>query len=153
MYNPGDLGQSIKLLDSDGKRKMSWARRERGTFDDACKRAVVYANRHSGDLDMAENFLDRAGWGQATFGVEAVQVGDRELRYLNTGDTYDLTVGQEGDGPVFDTSWGDWAEMAEQEHCEAGGVIRCGNCGEFTPSAENWTETICKHCGNDIDGN
>ena len=125
-------------------------RKERGTFDDACKRAVVYTNRHNGDLDMVENFLYRAGWLHATFGVESVQVGDRILSYLNTGDTYDLTVGQEGTGPVFDTSWGDWVEQAEAEYCEAEKVIRCGNCGQFTPVFEVWDETTCLSCNRNV---
>jgi hypothetical protein len=123
---------------------------ERGTFDDACKRAVVFVNRHSGDLDMVENFLSRSGWGHATFGVESVSVADRELRYLNTGDTYDLTIGQEGDGSVFSTSWGDWVESAERVHCEAMSVIRCGYCGEFTPQAEPWVLTQCEHCERNV---
>ena len=120
--------------------------REKGTFDDACKRAAVYTNRHNGDLDMVEEFLRRAGWQDATFGVESVSVADRELRYLNTGDTYSLTVGQEGDGPVFDTSWGGWHEEVEAEHCKAEAVISCGNCGEFTPVADPWDSTKCEHC-------
>lgn len=121
------------------------------TFDDACKRAVAYTNRHNGDLDMVENFLRRAGWGQATFGIEAVQLGGRELRYLNAGDTCDLTVGQEDDGPIFATAWGDWAESAEAAHCEAEGVIRCGNCGDFTTLGDGeWHHVTCEHCGRNV---
>jgi hypothetical protein len=125
-------------------------RHERGTFDDACNRAVVFANRHNGDLDMVENFLDRAGWGKATFGVESVSIADRELSYLNTGDAYDLTVGQEGDGPVFSTSWGDWMEGAEAVYCEAMDVIQCGNCGGFTSREEPWDNTRCMNCGRNV---
>jgi hypothetical protein len=99
---------------------------------------------------MAESFLFRAGWLHATFGIESIDVAGRALRYLNTGDTYDLTIGQEGDGPLFNTSWGDWVEGAERVHCEAMGVIRCGNCGEFTPVADPWDSTICEHCERNV---
>ena len=125
-------------------------RHERGTFDDACKRAVIYTKHYSGDLDMVENFLKRSGWLHATFGVEAVQVFGRELRYLNVGDTYDLTVGQEGDGPVVCLTRVDWVEQVEREHCEAEGEIRCGNCGEFTPVVNPWDETICLSCHRNV---
>jgi hypothetical protein len=128
--------------------------RECGTFDDACNRAAAYTNRHNGNLSMAETFLGRAGWLHATFGVEVVSVAGRELQYLNTGDTYDLTLGQESDGPILNTSWGDWVEQAEQEHCETRGVIRCCYCGEFTPdlgsftsAEEPWDKIRCEHCG------
>ena len=120
---------------------------ERGTFNDTCERAVVYTNRHNGDLDMAQTFLRRSGWGDATFGIESVSVTDRELHYLSAGDTYDLTIGQEGDGPVFTTSWGDWAEGAEMVYCEAMGVVRCSYCGQFTPKVEPWDSTVCESCG------
>jgi hypothetical protein len=123
---------------------------ERGTFDDACKRAIEHTNRHNGDLDMVQTFLRLENWGDATFGIESVSVADRELQYLNTGGTYDLTIGQEGDGPVFDTSWGDWAEQAEIDHCEAEGVIRCGNCGGFTSRDEPWDNTRCMNCGRNV---
>jgi hypothetical protein len=99
---------------------------------------------------MVASFLDRAGWGGATFGIESVEVAERELKYLNTGDTYDLTVGQEGEGPVFDTSWGDWMEAAEAAHCEAEGVVRCGYCGEFTSVGDPWHETVCGHCSRNV---
>ena len=126
-------------------------RHERGTFDDACKRAIAFANHNSGDLDMVACFLDCAGWGKATFGVESVSVADRELHYLNTGDTYDLTVGQENGGPVFSTSWGDWLEETEKTQCEIMGVIRCGNCGDFTPVGDGeWHNVICEHCGRNV---
>ncbi|MFA5186680.1 MAG: hypothetical protein WC551_09410 [Patescibacteria group bacterium] len=133
--------------------------KERGTFDEACNRAAHYANRRAQNrnesgyaaLMSAEHFLNRAGWGHVTFGIEHESVGDRELAYLNTGDTYSLTLAQEGeDGEVFSTSCGDWYEQAEQEYCEQEGAIRCGYCGEFTPCAEAWEETVCEHCGRNV---
>jgi len=128
--------------------------RECGTFDRACERAAEYANRHGCKLVKAEEFLIRAGWGRAIFGIERVSCADRTLRYINTGDTYSLTLGREGRGEVFTTSWGDWYEQAEREHEEEEGVVRCGYCGEFTPYDEDtgWYETVCEHCGHYVDG-
>ena len=45
------------------------------------------------------------------------------------------------------SSWGGWYEETENQHCEEEGEIRCGNCGEFTPVAEDWRDTVCQHCG------
>ena len=124
-------------------------------FDIACERAARYANRHNGGLQLAEQFLARAGWGGETYGIEYVSCADKELAYLNTGETYSLTLGQEGKGTdVFSTSWGGWYEGAEEEHCQEEGVIRCAYCGEFTPLQEGreWHETECEHCGYLVDG-
>jgi len=120
-------------------------------FDTVCGRAVAYANRHNGGLELAETFINRAGWGHSIFGVEYVSCAGRELSYLNTGETYSLTIGQEGNGEVFSTSWGGWYEDAENQHCEEEGETRCGYCGEFTPCAEEWRETVCEHCGRYVD--
>lgn len=123
-------------------------------FNSACERAALYANRHRGGLPLAETFLARAGWGGETYGIEYVSCADKELAYLNTGETYSLTLGQEGSGDVFSTSWGGWYEGAEEEHCQEEGVIRCAYCGEFTPLEEGreWHETECEHCGYLVDG-
>jgi len=121
-------------------------RKERGTFNDACERAATYANRHGGVLEVAEHFLDRSGWSHATFGIVSVDCVGRVLRYLDTGDTYSLTLGQEDDGDVFTTTWGDWYKQAEREHCEAEGVISCGCCGEFTPLEFRF----CESCGRPV---
>lgn len=127
--------------------------RECGTFDAACERAAAFANRHGGGLALAEKFLDRAGWLHATFGTEYAGLNDRELAYLNTGDTYSLTLGQEGEGEVFTASWGDWYEDAERQHCEDTNTIRCGYCSEFTPNnRDNWSDVVCESCGNLVGG-
>jgi len=127
--------------------------RECGTFDEACNRAAEFANRHDGGLEMAQEFLRRAGWLHATFGIEYVECAGRELAYLNTGDTYSMTLAREGGGDVFSTSWGDWHEEVENEHCEAEGVIRCGWCSAFTPvDSDDWRETVCESCGHHVDG-
>ena len=97
------------------------------------------------------------------FGVEYVAVAGREIAYVNMGDTYAETICQEGDGPLFVSSWGDWIEQAEQAHCEEEDVIRCGYCGEFTPLCEAamaqpagnrpaWRDTVCEHCGHNVAG-
>ena len=46
-------------------------------FDIACERAARYANRHNGGLQLAEQFLVRAGWGGETFGIEYVAAPTR----------------------------------------------------------------------------
>lgn len=126
--------------------------RARGNFDSACNHAIAYANRHNRGLEGAEEFLRRAGWGAQTFGVEYVDCAGRELAYLNTGETYDLTIGQEGQ-EVFSTSWGGWLEEAESAHCEEEGEIRCGYCSAFTPMEEgaDWHDTVCESCGRYVD--
>ncbi len=126
---------------------------EKGTFEQACERAAQYANRHGGSLQRAEEFIGRAGWLHATFGIEYASVEDRELAYLNTGDTYSLTVGCEG-GKCFATTWGDWFESAEQEHEAEEGVIRCGYCSHFTdhPDGVEWRDVVCESCGNCVAG-
>lgn len=122
-------------------------------FDEVAERAASYANRHGQKLERAQRFIDRAGWGSATFGMERVECADRALDYLNTGDTYSTTVAREGRGPCFVTSWGEWYEAAEQSHCEDENVIRCGYCGEFTDmDCEDWRDVVCSHCGNRVGG-
>jgi len=119
-------------------------------FNRACTVAARYANRHGRDLARAEKFLARAGYKRATFGVEHVECAGRELSYLNSGDTYSATVCQEGRGELFVSTWGDWYEDVEREHCEEEGAIRCGYCGDFTPCADDWRETRCEHCGRNV---
>ncbi len=125
-------------------------------FDQICARAVLIASRkgYTGPLalDWAGRYLARAGW--TTFGVESVSLADRELAYLNTGDTYSLTVGAEGEsGALVATTWGDWYESAEADHCEHTGTIRCGYCSEFTPmDCADWRAVVCESCGRHVDG-
>lgn len=135
--------------------------RPHGTCDEAMERAAAYANRHGRELERAEMFLQRAGW-PCTFGVESVTVDNRALDYLNSGDTYNGTVCQEGErGLCFVSSWGDWFESAEAQYESDNDVIRCGYCGEFTPLCDkalsepegarhSWHETICESCGHNV---
>ncbi len=97
-----------------------------------------------GGLCAAERYLQRKGI--LCFGIESVSCADRSIEYVNLGDTYTTTVIQEGEDFAI-ASWGDWLEEMENQHCDEEGVIRCGYCGEFTPCAEDWRETICAHCG------
>lgn len=137
-------------------------------FDIACK----LANRHRRDgrgFEIAERYLRRKGIG--TFGVECVAIADRSAEYLNTGDTYSLTILREDNSDSFRestsafevTTWGDWYESAEREHEEDTDTIRCGYCGEFTPLCDkamaepagarhSWNETVCESCGHYVDG-
>lgn len=134
-------------------------------FETACAYARDYANRIGGGLESAQDALVRMGYGDSTFGIEYVSLGERGLSYLNTGDTYSTTLGSEDGGDVFVTSWGDWYEEAQREYEEENGVIRCAYCGEFTDCAtwdDNpandddcsvyWNDTVCSHCGHNVDG-
>ena len=105
---------------------------------------ALRAARRKGSLCAAERYLQRKGI--LCFGVESVSCADRSIEYVNLGDTYDTTI-IDDDGDFAIASWGGWYEETEREHCEEEGVIRCGYCGEFTPCAEDWTETVCQHCG------
>jgi hypothetical protein len=113
--------------------------------------AAALATRHN-SLESAEWALSY--FGALTFGIESVDCADRAMRYVNLGDTYDQTVIAEG-GDYSVSSWGDWYENAENEHCEDENVLRCGYCGEFTPHCDPsnpsaWDETICEHCGRNV---
>lgn len=116
-------------------------------------RAAKYANRfpRGERLERAEKFLTRCGYD--TFGVEYASCADREVGYLNAGDTYSATILQENGGDVFVSSWGDWYEAAEADYCEENNEIRCGYCGEFTElvDRENWRDTVCSYCGRYVD--
>jgi hypothetical protein len=122
-------------------------------FNQVCERAAKYANRHDCDLATAERFIVRA-WGKGTFGVEYASCGERELAYINTGDTYSTTVAREGDdGDCVVTSWGDWYESAEIAHCEETDTIRCGWCSHFTPmNRKDWRDVVCESCNHGVDG-
>lgn len=101
-------------------------------------------------LEEAEQFLNSYHF--PTYGIEHIFLADRELSYINLGDTYDTTFCEE-DGKFFMSSWGEWYEEAEREYCEENDAIRCGYCGEFTPmDKDDWREVICKSCGNRVGG-
>ena len=108
-------------------------------------------------LEEARQLAKEGRWDEASellngYGIEYVSSEDRELKYINLGDTYDLTVCQENDD-VFICSWGDWYEETESEICVRDNVVRCGYCSEFTPvSPEGWRETVCTYCGNLVGG-
>ena len=135
------------------------------SWQNTCRAASDFANRcGAGQLSFAESFLAQNGWEH--FGIETVDLPEagKSLSYLNTGETYTPTVCQETQytnsingpesesGPCFVSSWGDWFETAEQKYCQENGVIRCSNCGEFTPVHEPWDQTICENCGLNVAG-
>ncbi len=100
-------------------------------------------------IEQAEEWLKDLG--VLTFGIESISLADRTMRYVNLGDTYIETILEEN-GELSVGSWGSWYEEAENAHCEANGLIRCGYCSEFTPVADNWRDTVCEYCGNNVGG-
>lgn len=109
-------------------------------------RATLDIVRKTKDLQDANDLLNG-------FGIEFVCLGDRELKYVNLGDTYTKTICEEN-GEVFICSWGSWYEEAEQKFELENDVIRCGYCSYFTPRIEgvSWEETVCEQCGNKVGG-
>lgn len=89
------------------------------------------------------------------FGIEAIRNPDNSdhilATYVNTGDTYSVTVvyDHERDEYVL-TTWGDWYSGWIQEQCEENDTIQCGHCSHLTPKAEDWRETICENCQNNV---
>lgn len=114
-------------------------------FDKLCESIISQAR----DIEHAEQLAkDDPIFADGFFGIESVACGERESRYLNTGDTYSTTIMEE-DGALFVSSYGDWLEGCEREQYETEGERRCGNCGKFTPyDDEDFDETVCEHCGN-----
>lgn len=108
-------------------------------------------------MDCSIETLERLSDALGGYGVRCVSVGDRELAYVNLGDTYTETLAVEG-GDLLITSWGAWHEQAEQEHCDNEDVIRCGYCGEFTENTlrtgdvVDWHMIVCEHCGEHVGG-
>ena len=102
-------------------------------------------------LKSAEHYLNRLKY--ITFGIEHVSMGDREISYINLGDTYDQTVIKEGRN-FFVGSWGSWLEDAESQYCDDNDEINCSHCGNFTPRGigEEWSMVICQNCGHLVGG-
>lgn len=109
--------------------------------------AALAAAKRDKNLESADSILNGHG-------IEYVEVGGRELAYVNMGDTYDNTICQDVEtGWFFISSWGDWYEGAEQEHEEETDTIRCGYCSEFTNRGNGpWHEVVCSSCGHKVDG-
>ncbi len=124
--------------------------------------AVKYANRFPPlrRLEAAERWLEQ--WSRnmvagkrmriVHYGIEHIGVWEKELSYLNTGETYDATICQEDRGELFVGSWGDWVEGEEEKFEEETDTIRCGFCGKNTPRNHKWSDTVCDHCNNLVGG-
>jgi len=86
------------------------------------------------------------------FGIEGVSEECGHFRYINMGDTYDLTIVENKGLHVM--SWGDCLEEMESEYCEDEGVTRCGYCGKFTPLDPDteWPDAVCECCEHKIGG-
>ena len=104
----------------------------------------------------AEELINKTDHCVGCFGIETVKCADSEASYINTGDTYNMTVLLNEEGELQATTWGDWYERTEQKHCEEKNVIRCGYCGKFTPfdydGDLDWHECVCESCGNLVAG-
>lgn len=118
-------------------------------WTDLLNRAARVANRHKHNLAKAEAFLARCGEGNATFGVESIDLPNGEtLEYLNAGDTYTATLCQIDGGDCFVSCWGDEYERAEREHEEETETLHCGYCGEYSEElAKDHRKNLCEHCG------
>ena len=116
------------------------------TWQNAVSHAAKYANLNGSNLAIAENFLSIAGHADHTFGIETINECDRTMSYLNTGETYDLTVCCEN-GTCFALSWGDWLELAERRYGTENNVTRCPACGEWTSYDRVQLSCTCEYCG------
>ncbi len=112
------------------------------------------------------------------FGVESCKLegtnddsAAAEMRYLNMGETYALTLIVTDDyhngEKLIVSSWGDWYEAAEQHYNEQHDTIRCGWCSNLTPMENTdedreangipddeveWRLVLCEKCGNYVNG-
>lgn len=82
-----------------------WAREYRLSVLSAL-RAIIYWVVYD-NTDEANKCLE-------CLGLEGSTEHGRSMEYLNTGDTYALTLCREGD-QFFWSSWGDWMEEVERE--------------------------------------
>lgn len=102
-------------------------------------------------------YAERGNWKRANelfqgYGIEYVSCCEKELKYINTGDTYSITIGDDGTG-VFVGTWGGWYEEIENQYCKDNNVIRCAWCSSYTEVANPWDTTVCSSCGNNVSGN
>ena len=98
----------------------------RGENEQHHARARLTLRQEEGELSAAERYLTRKGI--LCFGIESVAVADRSIDYVNLGETYQLTIIQEGqegqEGGEFSiASWGGWVEESEGEYCEENNEI------------------------------
>lgn len=76
--------------------------------------AIVESIFNSRTIEEAENKLIELGFQQEMYGIEEIEVCGRILKYINRGDTYDITICSEN-GKLFADTWGDWVEEAENK--------------------------------------
>jgi hypothetical protein len=73
-------------------------------------------------IQLADRMINAQGE-FASFGVESLEAqGERYAQYLNTGDTYSVTLLYD-EGEWYVTTWGDWMEQAEQKYAEDWGLF------------------------------
>ncbi len=107
------------------------------------------AGREAGEaLRRANELID--GHGVEAIRVEGAHVdnyhGDIVGTYVNTGDTYSLTIVHDSENNSFHlTTFGDWVEAYERAHPQL--TAWCSGCGEgFADPAELDTDGRCDSC-------
>jgi hypothetical protein len=128
-------------------------------YNDIYARACKYANRKAKPSDSnfdvlwyASEFIKRCGLDHFGFEHASVDDADKEMEYLNQGETYAATIICE-DEVCSVGSWGDWVTETEQEYCKAEGKIQCGACSEFVDATEDdWRRNECSNCDHYVDG-
>ena len=120
--------------------------------------AIAYAKAHHLPPRLAfdavhwalKNNMEKADEVLGTFGVESVTCEDDEMQYLNTGDTYEITLCRNDCGEVFWAAWGEWLEESENDLHDNENSIYCGHCGQCTPRDGKGSDictVVCEHCG------
>lgn len=125
----------------------------------AIQRLYEELHRAEGERE-ARAVLRRISDAANQFGVEYVapelNAGGRALVYINTGDTYNETIGFDVRADAFIlTTWGGWLEEAERQINEEGEPARadedvCGTCGRIFNREEltyvGPDEATCRDC-------
>jgi len=97
-------------------------------------------------LQLAEEYLIESGFADKMFGIGSVTLpeADRELSFLDAGDSCDLTICCEN-GQCFISTWGQWLKNAEYKYSGENNVMRCPDCWGWTANSSN-PLSRCEHC-------
>jgi hypothetical protein len=97
-------------------------------------------NQKENKLRIAAKYAQIDKWDLANevvegFGIRFIKCAGRELKHINLGDTYEITICKEGINDVFIGSWGNWYEETQKKYCSDNGMIRCDYCGDIVVSS------------------